>query len=197
MKLDSPPTLSPPWGSVSDWQAANSSIEYHLKRYYLKLEPATQIASGIRSRLESIFTLLDDLGRITCPRCPDICCLSASPWYDMRDLIYLHLNQLPIPRNQTISDMNKTCCYVSHRGCTLARIARPWICTWYLCPTQTANIRKSSAGRWQRLSPLLDEIKGQRKKLEEEFVRVVNVKPQLNVDDHRKSTGLPVEIHRQ
>ena len=197
MKLDLSPTLSPPWGSASDWRAANTSIEYHLKRYEQELEPAIQFASGIRNRLESIFTLLDDLGRITCPRCPDICCLSANPWYDMRDLIYLHLNRLAIPPTQPISGINNTCCYVSPRGCSLDRVTRPWICTWYLCPAQTANIRKSRTGRWQRLRPALDEVKGQRKKLEEEFVRVVGGKLRLYVDDHRKSTGAPVEIHRQ
>ncbi len=173
MKLDPPPTLSPPWRSVSGWKTANNSINFHLIRYYQDLKPAIQIARVIYNRLESISDALDVLGRITCSRCPEICCLSASPWYDMRDLVYLHLNQLPIPLSQTISGIGETCCYISHRGCKLPRSIRPWICTWYLCPSQTAKAGKNKAGRHQTLSRALEEIKALRKDLEDEFIRVI------------------------
>ena len=176
MKLDPPPTLAPPWRSVFAWQSANTCLDYHLNRHYQDLYPATQISRNIRNRLESIFDALDELGRITCTRCPEICCLSASPWYDLRDLVYLHLNQLPIPLSQTISGIRETCCYISDRGCTLPRIIRPWICTWYLCPTQTACTRKSNDGRPQTLSRTLEEVKTLRKDLEDEFIRVVTSK---------------------
>ena len=173
MKEGPPPTLSPPWRSVSDWKTANSSIDFHLYRYYLDLKPAARIARVIYNRLESISDSLDGLGRITCSRCPEICCLSASPWYDMRDLVYLHMNQLPIPLSQTISDTGETCRYISLRGCKLPRSIRPWICTWYLCPSQMANARKNKAGRRQPLSRALEEIKVLRKDLEDEFIRVI------------------------
>jgi hypothetical protein len=173
MKSNSLQILSLPWGSASAWQAANISIDFHLKRYYQDLKPAILTAGDIRNRLESIFAALDDLGRKTCPRCPDVCCLSASPWYDMRDLIYLHINQLSIPRTQTIRGIKDTCCYISHNGCIVPRIIRPWICTWYLCPTQTTNIRKSTARRWQALSRVFEGIKAHRKELEDEFIRVI------------------------
>jgi hypothetical protein len=171
--IPQPLFLSPPWGSVSTWQEANISIDFHINRYYHRLQPAMQIARDTLIGLESIFSCLDDLGQMTCPRCPDVCCLSASPWYDMRDLIFLHFNQLSIPRVQTIKNIKETCCYISHKGCTLPRIIRPWICTWYLCPAQTANTRKSKTGRWQPLNRVLEEIKILRKELEDEFIRVI------------------------
>ena len=173
MKSNSLQILSPPWGSASVWQAANISIDFHLKRYYQDLKPAIQIAGDIRNRLESIFVALDDLGRKTCPRCPDVCCLSASPWYDMRDLIFLHLNRLSIPLSQTIPGIKETCCYISHKGCLLPRITRPWICTWYLCPAQTASIKERHADQWQALTGVLGEIKAHRKELEDEFICVI------------------------
>jgi len=174
MKSDTPLTLSPPWGSVPAWQEANLSIDFHLKRYYPRLKPAMQIARETRIRLESIFPLLDDLYLMTCPRCPDACCLSASPWYDLRDLVFLHLNHLSIPLTQTIQGFKETCCYLSHKGCTLPRITRPWICTWYLCPAQTANVKDRSANQWQTLSRVLGDIKARRKQLEDEFIRVIS-----------------------
>ena len=174
MKSDPASTLSPPWGSIAAWYEANRSIDFHLKRYYSRLRPAMQVARETRIRLESIFPSLDDLGLMTCPRCPDVCCLSASPWYDLRDLIFLHFNRLPIPLTQTISGYKETCCFVSRKGCTLTRITRPWICTWYLCPAQTANLKERSLNQWQALSRVLGEIKACRKKLEAEFIRVVS-----------------------
>jgi hypothetical protein len=173
MRIDTPVTLSPPWGSTPAWREANFSIDFHIKRYYFHLKPVIQIARDTRIRLESIFPSLDDICKMTCPRCPDACCLSASPWYDWRDLIFLQLSQLSIPPTQTISGFKETCCYLSHRGCTLPRITRPWICTWYLCPTQTANLKHKCVEQWQALSRVLREIKALRKKLENEFIRVI------------------------
>jgi len=173
MGIEPPSALSPPWGSTPAWQEANASIDFHIKRYDLHLKPVIQIARDTRIRLESIFPGLDDICMMTCPRCPDACCLSASPWYDWRDLIFLHLNRISIPATQTISGFKETCCYLSHRGCTLPRITRPWICTWYLCPTQTANLKQRHDGQWQTLSRVLGEIKALRKKLENAFIRVI------------------------
>ena len=173
MRFDTPITLSPPWGSVPAWQEANHSTDFHIKRYYIHLKPVIQIARDTRICLESIFPSLDAICKMTCPRCPDACCLSAHPWYDWRDLIFLHLSQLPIPPSQTISGFKQTCCYISHRGCTLPRITRPWICTWYICPAQTANLKHRSAEQWQALGRVFGEIKALRKKLESEFIQVI------------------------
>ncbi len=174
MKIDSAAKFSPPWGSVSAWQEANISIDLHIKHYYPRLGPARQIARQACIRLESIFTPLDEICMLTCPRCPDPCCLSASPWYDWRDLVFLHLNRLSIPKTQTISGSTETCCNISHRGCTLPRIVRPWICTWYLCPAQTANLNARNTRQRKILSRRLGEIKALRNNLEDEFIRVIS-----------------------
>ena len=173
MKFNHALTLSPPWGSVAAWQEANFSIDFHIKQHYHRLQPAIQIANDTRVGLESIFSCLDDLGQVTCPHCADVCCLSASPWYDMRDLLFLHLSRIPIPLTQAISGINETCCYISHNGCTLPRITRPWICTWYLCPVQTANLKERQASQWQTLAGVLGDIKARRKEMEDEFIRVI------------------------
>ena len=173
MRFNPAPPLSPPWGSIADWQEANTSIDIHINRYFHSLKAAMQIARDARIRLESIFPTLDDLGRMTCPLCPDACCLSASPWYDMRDLIFLHLNRVSIPLTQTIPAIKETCCYLGRSGCTLPRITRPWICTWYLCPAQTANIKARNAGRRQTLIRVLSEIKVLRKQLEKIFIETI------------------------
>jgi hypothetical protein len=174
MRFDPPQSISPPWGSVSAWQEANFSIDFHVKRYYPRLGAVLQIARETCTRLVSIFPALDDICRLTCSRCPDVCCLSASPWYDWRDLIFLHLNRLSIPPNQTISGFTETCCYLGHKGCTLPRVTRPWICTWYLCPAQTANLNARNIDRRRFLNLELGKIKALRLYLEDEFIRVIS-----------------------
>jgi hypothetical protein len=117
--------------------------------------------------------MLDDLCLETCPRCPDPCCLKASPWFDFRDLIFLHLHALAIPPGQTIKTMASTCRYSSKNGCTLDRISRPWICTWYLCPVQAANINVRRSHQKKGLLTAINEIKDTRKEMEDEFIKVI------------------------
>ena len=165
--------LAPPWGTKPAWWGANRSIDELIQRHAGKLTSAVSLASAVRVRLESVFNILDDLCIETCPRCPDPCCLHASPWFDFRDLIFLHLNDLAIPFRQPIDAMNATCCYFSPRGCTLARISRPWICTWYLCSVQTANLNSRRSHQSKDLKCAINEIKAFRKEMEETFIRVI------------------------
>jgi hypothetical protein len=155
------------------WREANCSIAANIQRYPSKMKPVAASARGVRVRLESIFGLLDDLCMETCLRCPDPCCLHASPWFDFRDLIFLHLNALAIPLRQSIENMSVTCCYSSPRGCTLARISRPWICTWYLCSVQTANLNSRRSRQKENWISAIYETKSYRKEMEEAFIRVI------------------------
>ncbi len=168
-----PAPLSPPWPTPAAWQQANASIDLHVKRYYRALKPVMRIASQTRIRLESIFTVLDEICRQTCPWCPEPCCLVARPWYDFRDLVFLHLNGLIVPPAQTIDNLKTTCRYSSPKGCTLLRITRPWICTWYLCPVQSRKLRGTDNDCWEQLSRRLAEIKSARRQMEEAFIRTI------------------------
>lgn len=172
--LHKPLNLIPPWRSSPDWQEANRSIDIHIHRYPAELGPAVTIAREVRSRLASLFPFLNNLCTTTCRCCPEFCCLTASPWYDFRDLLFLHLNLLEIPKSQPIHDYKDTCRYLSPRGCTLSRITRPWICTWYLCPTQTANIKNRNRRQWETINQTVSSIKIGREQLEAEFIRVIS-----------------------
>ena len=165
---------APPWGSSPTWKEANHSIDNHIHRYREELGAAKATAQKIRSLLASNFEFLNDLCMTTCRWCPESCCLTASPWYDLRDLLFLHLNFLKIPRSQPIHDYRDTCCYLNPRGCTLPRITRPWICTWYFCPTQTTKMKKNSRSQLNTIRRAICEIKRGRQQLEMEFIRVIS-----------------------
>jgi hypothetical protein len=165
--------IAPPWGLNPSWQEANFSVATMAQRYSTGLGPTTKMANAIRGRLDAIFDILEDLCLETCPRCPDPCCLKASPWFDFRDLVFLHLNSLTIPRGQPIKSMDSTCRYSSTNGCTLDRISRPWICTWYLCPVQAANLNTRRSHQKKALLTSINEIKAIRKEMEDKFIRVI------------------------
>lgn len=170
---DEPLQLAPPWGSKIAWQEAHGNIGYHTLRYKAELKPVVTIARRTRARMETVFELLDDLCAATCSRCPDPCCLTASPWFDFRDLIFLHLNRLAIPLAQPIEAYRAACHYLSPRGCILPRPLRPWVCTWYLCPVQTANLKKRCSDRYNTFNRTVQEIKGCRRQLEDAYIRII------------------------
>ncbi|MBW2247710.1 MAG: hypothetical protein JRF62_11105, partial [Deltaproteobacteria bacterium] len=59
-------------------------------------------------------------------------------------------------------------------GCMLPRITRPWVCTWYLCPTQKANLRQKPKSVQYLFSRAVQAIKTGRKEMESEFIRIVS-----------------------
>lgn len=164
----------PLWGPTDTWKTANWNLEYLIRRHYAEMDRAIALAQDLQILLESIFLLLDDLCAVTCPWCPDLCCLKAKVWIDFKDLIFLHLNGHQIPPAQLLEDLKETCRYWGPRGCMLPRIVRPWVCTWYLCPTQKANLRQKPKSVQDNFSRAVQAIKAGRGVMESEFIRIVS-----------------------
>ena len=163
-----------PWASPGSWLAANQAVDYHLQRYHADLKPLTILAREIKSFMNSFFPILDELCAHSCPWCPEPCCLRASVWFDFKDLLFLHFNHLSILPAQPRADLKTPCRYLGSRGCRLPRIARPWICTWYLCPTQTAILKNGEAYKREFIDHSIAQIKSGRNLLENEFIRIIS-----------------------
>jgi len=165
--------IMPPWNSIDTWQEVNRSLDYLIQKNLPDLDRATSLARKVQNRLSSMFSLLDDLCRDTCPWCPDPCCLSAKVWIDFKDLLFLNLGGHQIPPEQLLSNFEEVCRYWSLKGCVLPRMTRPWVCTWYLCPTQQANLRHKARHIQDKFSRLIQAVKVCRTEMEAEFIRVV------------------------
>ena len=165
--------IMPPWNSIASWQEANRSLDSLIQKNLPEMNRAMFLAHRVQTRLASMFSLLDDLCRITCPWCPDPCCLSAKVWIDFKDLLFLHLGGHPIPPEQLLPNFEKVCRYWSLKGCVLQRMSRPWVCTWYLCPTQQANLRHKDRCTQDEFSRLIQAVKACRTEMEAEFIRIV------------------------
>jgi hypothetical protein len=161
----------PPWKTAASWSEANLTVAFLIDRYENHLHETITVARNLYRRKISLFPLLEELCRATCTYCPDPCCLSAYAWFDFKDLLFFHLNGLAIPPAQLMTDRKMICRYLGVRGCTLERIARPWICTWYLCPAQKGVLRADTArGKYTFFHETATEIRVGRKKMETAFV---------------------------
>jgi hypothetical protein len=162
-----------PWASHASWQAVNQAVDYHLQRYRTDLKQLAILAREIKSCLNSVFPILDELCAHSCPWCPEPCCLSANVWFDFKDLLFLHFNNILISPAQPKANLRTPCRLLGPRGCRLPRSARPWICTWYLCPTQTAKLRNGHQAKRKLLNQAMAQIKSERNLLENEFIRII------------------------
>jgi hypothetical protein len=162
-----------PWDSQATWMQAHQSVDFHLHRYADELIKPLWMAQTVKDQFIILFPILDDLCFNSCTWCPETCCQRARVWFDFKDLLFLHFNRLAIPPAQPMTALNTNCRYYSHKGCLLPRIARPWICIWYLCPVQTAILRKRDSLQYDAVNRIIQEIKSLRKEMEDVFIRVV------------------------
>lgn len=124
------------WLHGYDWQSVRSWI---LEKSHLNNEQVLHLES-IAHEIARLFLEMADemeqISQLTCPQCSDICCLRATVWYDIKDLLYIYYYSKELPRSQIWRRPDGACCYLGEYGCSLERSLRPFICTWYICPAQ-------------------------------------------------------------
>ena len=156
----------------SDWREINQSFRYHIQRHQASLECIHSLVTTLTDLVKIISKNADYLCRSTCHYCPDPCCTKAWAWFDFKDLLFLHLSDLEIPANQTISSSNDRCRYLSAHGCRLPRMTRPWICLWYFCPPQIKRLKQNPVLPFETFTRIIRRIKQLRLALELEFVKI-------------------------
>ncbi|MFW5810911.1 MAG: hypothetical protein ACOCWY_04855 [Thermodesulfobacteriota bacterium] len=162
-----------PWDTPDQWAEINRTFGHLLRRRHADMKPARDIAGQIESRMADLFPLMSELCRYTCPECREPCCRVATLWYNFQDLLFLHLTEQAVPESQPLRRFQEPCRYLGPRGCILDRMARPWICTWYICPPQTVRLRKMGRIRRQETEAAMDEIKALRHAMEETFIDIL------------------------
>jgi hypothetical protein len=161
-----------PWNTPLLWQEANASLKREIRCNRYKLDAPVRLARKQRDQLMSIFPLMDELCEQTCRACGDICCQRAWVWADFKDLLFLHLNSIPILERQLLGRRGEHCCYFGPGGCRLKRLQRPFVCTRYFCPAQTRLLRQRPREH-ERLSTALQNIKVERQTMEDQFIQAI------------------------
>jgi hypothetical protein len=150
------------------WISTNRTLLAWLETLRPALGGATDTAGSIRTRIEALFPLMDELCRATCPWCPEPCCIVTRVWFDFRDLLFFHLIAAPIPPGPVCRESKTPCRYLSAHGCRLPRLLRPWACSQYFCATQRRLLAKTKGkARVMALDAEITEIALMRFAMEE------------------------------
>jgi hypothetical protein len=161
-----------PWNTPATWREANASLSAIIQSHASALADLHNMARRTRQHLESLFPLMDNLCRETCPDCTNVCCTHAWVWADFRDLLFYHLTDVTPPDYQLLESTAGHCRFASPHGCRLERIRRPFVCTWYLCPVQTHLLFEQPTDK-HRLAFVLHRIKEQRRQMEDAFIQAM------------------------
>lgn len=164
----------PPWKSPEVWSQFCQSMEQTVGHQRSGLEEARHIACQIREKIDEINDAIDSVCEETCLFCKDICCKKATVWYDFKDMLYIYLHSGQFPRAQITKNGDLSCCNLTAMGCLLPRRIRPFICTWYICPSQTAMLSEKVVEEPKNLiMSSIKEIQALRNCLENTFIKAV------------------------
>jgi len=164
------------WYTAKKWEQVYLSIKKIDDLHREKLGIVYKTANQIRQKFKEMSGLIEEICSQTCVYCKDICCIRATIWFDLKDLIYIYFGTQKFPEHQIIKspyrNHKKACCHFTKKGCMLPRVERPFVCTWYFCPDQKQYIIPENPNMMQCFNQNLEEIKNLRNKMENEFIRV-------------------------
>jgi hypothetical protein len=158
-----------PWASVGSWRQAQLSLRQSLAVSEADLGKAVNLAGRILHRYDLAGALFDEVTDATCKVCRRPCCRDARVWLDFKDLLLIHLTGRAPPPGQLRRDRHSRCRYLTVRGCALLRGARPWVCTWYICPDQRRALARDIPGGVRLLARWWPEITALRSRMETAF----------------------------
>ncbi len=159
-----------PWSSAAAWRECHLSLKRTITASRKDLGPAADMAGRILHRYGLAGELFDELAGVTCEVCLRPCCLDARVWLDFKDLLLIHLSGQEPPPGQLRQGWWARCRYLTSHGCTLPRPARPWVCTWYICPDQRRALQRDIPGGPDHLSRWWPEIALLRDQVEAAFL---------------------------
>ena len=159
----------PPWSTPGLWREATESLAAAASRPGVALASAASLARGVAQCIADLDGTMGTLCAACCPNCRHNCCHRATVWYDFKDLIFLHIKGMT-PQSQILRPSRGPCPHSGRRGCLLPRVARPYICTWYLCPDLQTALMGLPADIKSDFEKSLVRLKNLRQEMENAFV---------------------------
>jgi len=145
-------------------------LRYSLAPGSDRMAAARQTADRLAHQLDLLADRFDQLAVNTCNDCPDPCCRHAKVWLNFQDLLFIHLHHETLPPHQLRRNLHEPCRFLGVRGCSLPRRSRPWICTWYICPTQRQALERDVPGGVAQTAAALVRVKSLREEMEGRFL---------------------------
>jgi len=155
-----------PWIHPVKWEEILPYTEEMCEKLGDKRGEVMDHVDTIVALYQDLDIALSSLCDATCPTCTDVCCTVATVWYDQKDILTYHLAIGSLPERQVSRDDAGICCHLGDKGCRLPRLERPFICTWYICKSQTAILRREDDNLYKDIQDHIQQIKKARKNIE-------------------------------
>ena len=165
-----------PWSTGALWNEAQDAFRCSLSHGPVRMAAARRSADRLAHQLGLLDDLFEHLAVATCKGCPDPCCDHAKVWLDFQDLLFIHLHHETLPPHQLRRNRHERCRFLGLHGCILPRLSRPWICTWYVCPTQRQALARDVPGGTAQIAAVLPRVKSLRQEMERRFLTALGLR---------------------
>lgn len=163
-----------PWQGANVWSEVLLSVRHICESLGERKAHIRAIAQQIRLGYLALDGEMEKLCDETCANCREICCLQATVWYDLRDMLFLQLSSGTLPLQQISRKPDRSCANLGPEGCRVPRSERPFICTWYICRNQKEVLSVLSDGEPAgNIHARIVEMQEARKLLEKECIEAV------------------------
>lgn len=170
--IESPKTLSQ---NQRDWPQLERLITSAMVQAAVS-EELLKISLDITAEFIAIEEPLNQLCTQSCCRCMENCCMRATVWYDLKDLLFIYLNTGMFPSCQISRTGNGACSQLTPSGCKTGRADRPFICTWYICASQKEQCRNQKAApSVNNVISAIKRIQSHRKELQDIFLSATSI----------------------
>jgi hypothetical protein len=124
------------------------------------------LARQISEAVQWLDSIMTKYCGITCPGCNDPCCSANAIFYNQTDMLSLLVMGINLPPGQTRTHPFQPCRYLTPNGCCLQRIARPYVCVWFLCEAQMDLFRDETGSTQRHFIKSLESIRMNRLRIE-------------------------------
>jgi hypothetical protein len=150
--------------SDSQWRQVTAGLKSGMAM--LDQGSLQSLAWQISEAVQWLDTIMTKYCDITCPGCDDPCCSAGAIFYNQTDMLSLIVMGISPPPGQTRTQPFQPCRYLTSSGCCLQRIARPYVCVWFLCEAQMDLFRDESSSTQRHFVKSLESIRMNRLRIE-------------------------------
>ena len=150
--------------SDPEWQKVTENLRARFGQ--VDQEPFQSSAAQIREALQWLDRVMTKYCELTCPQCIDPCCNAHAIFFNQTDMLSLIAMGISLPSGQTRVGSGEQCRYLTPNGCRLQRVARPYVCVWFLCETQMDLFWEESALTQRHFVKQFENIRLNRLRLE-------------------------------
>jgi len=161
--------------TLEELREAYREIRCIFKDYPHEAENIRCLALEVKTGIEAIDPLIQEMTSEVCPYCKSSICTNLNGRFDWCDLIYLAALGLELPPFRDGLRDEEPCQFLAERGCILTRTMRPHRCNWWYCEPLLEVIEKWPPRKQRMFISSMEKITLTRKRMCDEFKTIQDV----------------------